>query len=171
MTTELLEAALAYARHGWPCFPCHPETKRPLTPKGEDGTGGLKHATTNERVINTWWQRFPKAMIGVPTGSSIDAFVLDLDVGVDEKTGEVFDVAALERAIETELGISLPSTWSAETPRGGKHLYFAFPDGERPVNRVGLISRVDVRADGGYVIVPPSRRADGRQYRWILPPW
>jgi putative DNA primase/helicase len=165
----MLEAALAYARHGWPVFPCHPETKRPLTPKGEDGAGGLKVATTDERVINTWWKRFPKAMIGIPTGASIGAFVLDLDAGVDEKTGEVFEVADLERALEA--GVVLPPTWAAETPRGGKHLFFALADGEMPGNRAGLIRRVDVRGDGGYVIVPPSSRADGRQYRWIASPW
>jgi hypothetical protein len=29
---------------------------------------------------------------------------------------------------------------------------------------------VDVRGRGGYIIVPPSARADGTQYRWDNPP-
>ena len=44
----MLAAALAYAREGWPVFPCHPDTKRPLTPKGRDADGGFKHATTHK---------------------------------------------------------------------------------------------------------------------------
>src|SRR5260370_29727242 len=93
----IIEAALDYAKHGWPVFPCHPGTKRPLTPKGDAGSGGLKCATIDETVIRAWWHRFPKAMIGVPTGRPIGAFVLDLDVGEDDKTGEVFEIADLEQ--------------------------------------------------------------------------
>jgi putative DNA primase/helicase len=118
----MMAAALEYAKRGWPVFPCHPATKRPLTPKGEDGSGGLKHAATDETAIRAWWQRFPKAMIGVPTGRPIGAFVLDLDVGQDERTGERFEVGDLEQAIAKEIGSPLPATWTAETPRGGRHL-------------------------------------------------
>jgi putative DNA primase/helicase len=167
----MIAAALEYAAHGWPVFPVNPTTKQPLTPRGEGGSGGLKHATTDQAMIRGWWQRFPRASIGVPTGRPIGAFVLDLDVGQDEKTGEVFEVADLEQAIEREIGASLPTTWTAETPRGGRHLYFALPDGELPGNRTGLLKRIDVRGEGGYVIVPPSVRPDGRAYRWIVPPW
>jgi putative DNA primase/helicase len=45
----ILAAALDYAAHGWPVFPCHPGTKRPLIKGDHDpntgteipGTGGL----------------------------------------------------------------------------------------------------------------------------------
>jgi hypothetical protein len=54
--------ALGYAEAGWPVFPCHPETKAPLT------ENGFKDATTNELQIRRWWSRNPKAMVGVPAG-------------------------------------------------------------------------------------------------------
>jgi putative DNA primase/helicase len=167
----MIGAALDYASRGWPIFPCHPGTKKPLTPKGEDGSGGLRHATTDEAAIRAWWHRFPKAMIAVPTGRSIGAFVLDLDVGEDDKTGEIFEIADLEHALANEIGAALPATWTAETPRGGRHIYFALPDGGPPGNRTGLLKRIDVRGEGGYVIVPPSARPDGKAYRWLVPPW
>jgi putative DNA primase/helicase len=164
-----LEAALDYASRGWPVFPCHPETKQPLTPKAEGGNGGLKAASTDTRVINTWWRKHPTAMIGVPTGPSIGAFVVDLDAGIDAKTGEVFEVDGLIAALEHKIGCRLPPTCSVATPRGGRHLYFRVPDGECPGNRAGLVPRVDIRGTGGYVIVPPSRRTDGKSYVWVTP--
>jgi putative DNA primase/helicase len=169
--SPLLNAALDYARHGWPVFPCHPATKRPLTAKGDGGTGGLKLATTDESAIKAWWKRFPKAMIGLPTGKSIGAFVLDIDAGEDEETGELFAADDITAALEAKLGIALPVTWTAETPRGGLHLFFHMPKNAAVGNRAGIIERVDVRGDGGYVVAPPSRRADGRAYRWIVSPW
>jgi putative DNA primase/helicase len=173
MTTppDMMAAALLYARNGWPVFPCHPGTKQPLTPKGEAGSGGLKHATTDEAAVRAWWQRFPKAMIGVPTGTSIGAFVIDIDAGVDEVTGEIFEAGDIIATLETKLGTKLPATWTAETPRGGRHLYFRLPATERVGNRTGIVERVDVRGTGGYVVVPPSIRPDGKAYKWVVPPW
>jgi hypothetical protein len=176
---QMLDAALLYAARGWPVFPCHPQTKRPLLKPDIDratgaeipNTGGLKKASTDPEPIRGWWKRWPKAMIGVPTGSPISAFVVDFDAGIDGKTGQVFEVSKLIRALCLELDAALPETWTAETPRGGRHLYFKLPEGSPPGNRVGLIGRVDIRGDGGYVIVPPSVRSDGKFYRWITAPW
>ncbi len=36
-----------------------------------------------------------------------------------------------------------------------------------PGNRAGIIPRVDVRGDRGYVIAPPSQRSDGKSYSWL----
>jgi putative DNA primase/helicase len=166
----MLGAALDYAQRGWPVFPCHPDTKRPLTPKGEAGTGGLKRATTDEAKIRGWWNRWPLAMIGVPTGVPIGAFVIDIDAGVDDKTGEIFAADKILADLERQVG-KLPRTWCSETPRGGRHLFFRTP-GEIPIgNRAGVVDRVDVRGTGGYIVAPPSKRADGKADRWISPPW
>jgi putative DNA primase/helicase len=175
----LLKAALDYAAHGWPVFPCHAETKRPLL-RGEidpstgteiPGTGGLKKASADIDNIRNWWGRWPRALIGVPTGTPIGAFVVDFDAGVDSESGEVFEAQQLVSNLCAEVGSTLPQTWVVETPRGGRHLYFKLPEGPPPKNRAGLISRVDVRGEGGYVIVPPSVRADGKPYLWLRAPW
>jgi hypothetical protein len=62
----LLKAALAYARRGVPVFPCEPGAKRPLTRNGH------WDATTDPRVIERWWKRWPSANVGVPTGKKSD---------------------------------------------------------------------------------------------------
>jgi putative DNA primase/helicase len=176
----ILAAALDYAAHGWPVFPCHPETKRPLLKGDIDpdtgtevaGTGGLKKASADLKCIRDWWARWPRALIGAPTGTSIGAFVVDFDAGVDADSGEVFEAEELVAKLCAEVGSPLPETWTVKTPRGGRHLYFRLPkEGPPPGNRTGLISRVDVRGEGGYVVVPPSVRADGKPYRWLRAPW
>ena len=70
--TDLLNAALAYAEHGWPVFPCR-ITKSPLTSEG------FKDASTNAGTIDLWWHHYPLASIGIPTGKVSGFIVLDVD--------------------------------------------------------------------------------------------
>ena len=73
-TNETLAAVLRMAAEGTPVFPCRAsddlasgkETKTPLV------TGGFKAATTDEAQIRSWWNKWPDAAIGVPTGTSQD---------------------------------------------------------------------------------------------------
>jgi hypothetical protein len=71
----------------------------------------------------------------------------------------------------------LPDTLGVQTGGGGRHLYFAHP-GHRVPNSAGRLGPgLDVRGDGGYVLVPPSRHLAGDRYRWVgaeiqpLPAW
>lgn len=110
---------------------------------------GLKDATTDPRKIRAWWRRWPNANIGFATGSVV---VLD----VDGPRGE----AALER----ELGV-LPKTLTARTGKG-RHLYFD-AGGTRIRNSAGKLGpHLDVRGEGGYVILPPSVHENGSRYQW-----
>jgi hypothetical protein len=34
--------------------------------------------------------------------------------------------------------------------------------------KVGLVPGIDIRADGGFIVVPPSLHASGRRYAWDL---
>ena len=54
----------------------------------------------------------------------------------------------------------------AATPRGGKHYIFRAPAGTNIRCRTGqLAPRVDIRAEGGYILVPPSR-VGGKPYQF-----
>jgi len=165
----MLEHALALAARGWSVFPCHPGTKQPLVKSDVAGEGGLKLATTDEALIRSWWTRWPQAMIGLPTGAQIGAFVVDVDAGEDKTTGEIYEAAALQINLERAIGGPLPPTRYALTPRGGVHLYYQLPDDVEIGNRTDLLgkkSRIDIRGEGGYVIAPPSVRKDGVAYAW-----
>jgi hypothetical protein len=67
--------------------------------------------------------------------------------------------------IEHEHG-ALPRTLTAATARG-LHLIFRVPPGRVIRNRVRLAPGVDVRAEGGQIVVAPSRHQSGARYRWI----
>ena len=59
------------------------------------------------------------------------------------------------RSLERERG-GLPRTASVVTPSGGSHFYFRHPGCEIPSSVRRLGDGLDVRADGAYVIAPPS---------------
>jgi uncharacterized protein (DUF927 family) len=171
--SELGQAALGYARQGWPVFPCDPKSKKPLVPRDKDehgkpidGTGGLYKATTDEAQIMAWWSKLPSAMVGVATGERAGVWALDPDV--DERTG----ANGLEELVRLQDRYgAIPETVTTQTPRGGSHLLFRW-DPERPVsNAQGRIPKsINVRGNGGYIVLPPSKRADGRAYEWRRPP-
>jgi Bifunctional DNA primase/polymerase, N-terminal/Primase C terminal 1 (PriCT-1) len=126
------QAALKIAGKGNPVFPCKPD-KSPYTPRG------FKDATTNPGLVAAFWKRHPNAKIGMPTGSWSDCFVVDED---------------RPKAVE-ELERELPETLIIRTPSGGRHFYFKHVDGL--TNSPGALPEgIDIRGEGGYVIVPPS---------------
>jgi len=156
-----LDAALKYADIGWHVFPCTPD-KKPFTEHG------FHDATTDHATIVDWWRRWPNAQVGVACGFSGLA-VVDLDV--DKGKGK--DGIATFALVEQESG----PHWAglvACTPRGGRHLVYLMPDpplGTRSDVPVGMLahgtrlSGVDIRADGGYVVVP-SPASPGRE--WLV---
>lgn len=149
----------------WPVFPTRAKeeiddhTGEVLGTKTPYTSNGLKGASKNERIVKEWWRRTPDAMVGVPTGKPINAWVLDLDIKPGVGNGHEW----LER-MEDQYG-ALPETARAKTMGGGTHIFFKHVEGIR--NRGGLGVAVDVRGDGGYIVAPGSQAADGRSYEWI----
>lgn len=174
---NMMQAALHYAAKGWPVFPCWEmdesdaafqyrvskmptERRAKATPyKGKQPRTihGLKDATTEEKTIREWWRRYPNAAIGIPTGPTIGAFVLDVDLP---------DGQQMLDNLEAAHG-PLPSTVAQRTGSGGRQLFFAWPQGVEIRNSAGkLAENLDTRGDGGYVIVPPSLHPSGGRYAW-----
>lgn len=136
---SVLDAAHEYAAAGRKVFPCR--DKRPLTPHG------LYDATTDPEQIKAWWEQWPNAQLAMPTGKNMGAFVLD----IDQPEGP-----ATLASLEAENGM-LPATKTARTGSGGEHRYFCLPDGTDVKNSAGKLGiSLDVRGNGGYVIVPPT---------------
>lgn len=148
---NILEAALDYARRSIPVFPVK-QNKAPYTPHG------FKDATCDEATIREWWDRWPDANIGVPTGTPSGWLVLDSD---PRHGGDASLCELIEQYEE------LPETREAETGGGGHHVIFEYPELAQLGNARGRLPEgLDVRGEGGYIIAAPSLHASGRRYRW-----
>jgi Bifunctional DNA primase/polymerase, N-terminal len=158
MSMSMLAAALTYARKGIPVFPCDPRDKTPLCPRG------FHAANTNETWIRLWWRQEPNAMRGAPCGPPSGLWVLDVDIDPERS----IDGGATLAELVARHG-PLPLTLTSLTPRGGVQHFFRW-NGAHIRNSSGKIGGgIDVRGDGGYVVLPPSMRADGTPYRWQNP--
>jgi hypothetical protein len=112
-------------------------------------------ATTDRSRIHAWRSRWPLANIGMPTGERSGIWVLDVDL--DAEKG--IDGPAELRELEKKHG-PLPATTTVRTPRGGLHVYFRHAEGV--TNSPGRLPLgIDVRGEGGYVLLPPSETHDG----------
>jgi hypothetical protein len=139
--TDLLQAALDYAKAGIPVFPCQPGGKAPAT------VGGFKDATTILSQVKRWWRGGTPYNIGLRPADA-GWIVLDADVC---------------NGVEPDLLARLPETFAVETPRGGKHFYFecSGEHGNAPFDQ-----HIDVHSADGYVLAPESI-VNGKPYRVV----
>ena len=154
MIDTLASASFRYVLRQIAVFPLSPGSKRPIK-----GSHGLLDATNHQDVARTRWKRTPQANIAAATGSRSGFWVLDVDMP---------DGPESLATLEAEHG-SLPATIEASTPRGGRHLYWRW-HGDSPEirNSAGRIGKgLDVRGEGGSIVLPPSVLATGQCYRWM----
>lgn len=145
--SELLTAALEYARLGYKVFPCIPGKKFPAIENGRNG------ASCDEAQVEEWWERWPNANIGIETDALV---VIDVD-GKDNNWPEDPDCAG-----------SLIDAPTSITANGGRHTVFKQPPGKKYRSTASrLADAVDTRAGGGYIVAPPSVLEDGKQYQWV----
>ena len=144
-TTIQLEEAIRYAELGYPVFPCVPGDKHPLCEHG------LLDATTDLEQIERWWEVTPDANVAMRTDGLL---VIDLDEGNTwhaDDPDRLYDLAVAPLSL---------------TPNSGRHYIFRQPTGRSFRNTAGrLAPHVDTRADGGYIVIPPSS-LNGKEYRW-----
>jgi hypothetical protein len=145
-----LQAAQYYATRGWPVLPIKPGEKVPMT------AHGVKDATTDKSILIQWWDRCEDANIGIATGKLAGVWVLDID-------GEAGDRSLTD--LENKIG-PLPETLEQKTGGGGRQLFFRWPDTREIRNKQNIRPGIDVRGEGGYVVVPPSLHPSGQRYEW-----
>jgi len=167
-----LAHALDYSNRGLHIFPVHSIRFDGSCSCGkEDCSSPGKHplvkwkqmATIDAGLIRKWFAKEIEHNnnIAITTGVKSGIIVLD----VDSEEGEEFLVE-----LEKEHG-KLPVTVIAQTGGGGRHIYFSHPGGHVN-NRINVANKgIDVKADGGYVVAPPSIHKSGEKYTWLKSPF
>ena len=161
--TDMLAARLYYAElFGWVSFPVPPGTKKSYK-SGKHSNGARWGASNDPAVIERDFKKWPKANLGIPTGSENGFFVLEADT---PKGHDVDGIASLRR-LERKYG-RLPKTLMAISPSGSLHYYFRWPKRGVICNSASKIApSVDVRGEGGMVLGPPSVKAGVGKYRFL----
>ncbi len=129
------------------------------------------HERATAAQASSAWERWPDANVAVVTGTVSGVAVLD----VDPRSGGDETLARLEQRWG-----ALPSTVEARSGGGGRHVWFAVED-EVPSAVLG--PGLELKAERGIVIAPPSVHASGGRYAWrpgrgpdevvlaVLPAW
>jgi DNA-binding MarR family transcriptional regulator len=184
---RVLADALRYAAGGLQVFPllpsrlpiglcsaCRPPESCPG--KGDCRCGittchGFYAATTDPVVIRDWFTAHPERQLGLRTGATSNVVVLDVDLDKDGLNSLI----ALQRLGMDITGCQVQLSGSGES----FHLFFRHPGGYVPNSQGALGPGLDVRGDGGYVVVAPSvHPATGACYELLgglcpeeLPAW
>ncbi len=147
MTNDLIKS---YVDSGWSILPVKPEEKRPYM------TNWLQYmrVKATQKQVDNWFNNLAGAGVGVVTGKISNIVVLDVE-------------SYCKTPIE-ELLKKYPTQLIARSGSGGWHLYYQYPTGISKVsNRVGIFEGADLRGDGGFIVLPPTRHPNGGVYEWV----
>lgn len=156
--SQALDQALEMAALGYKIIPI---------PTGQKFPKGLaewqKKATNDRDQIIHWWGS-GEAGIGWAMGlqpSGVNLVAIDVDVANDKPGKANFEAFAAEH----DFADALRSTIMSVTGSGGFHFVFQLPEGVTLTNGI-LLPGVDIRGEGGFIVIPPSVHPNGKQYRW-----
>lgn len=139
-----------YVDSGWSILPVKPDEKRPYM------TNWLQymHTKATPKMVDNWFKSLSGAGVGVVTGKISNIVVLDV---------ENYCKTPIEDLLK-----KYPTQMVARSGSGGWHLYYQYPTGVSKVsNRVGIFEGADLRGDGGFIVLPPTRHPSGGYYEWI----
>ena len=158
-------AALGYIRQGWPVFVLG-RSKRPVANCTPCDTAGKDHdpaacacltchgfyaATLDPARLAAMLRKVPRGLLAIRTGTASGLCVVD----IDPRNG-----GQLDRDL-------MSPTATVATGGGGWQLYYRHPGGPTLPALPG-VPGVDIKADGGYVVAPPSIHPGTRRpYRWV----
>lgn len=201
-------AAHAFIERKWPVLALIPGTSRPMScdlcnsrspryvphhgiddcPHAPDYCHSFHAATLDHAKVESWFDRFPNANVGVSTGPA-GLVVVDCDTA-GHGHGEITDAAYQMEGVNDGLDVFAlaltkykqrfpDDTMIVDSPSGGLHLWWTLPENVTIRSRNGFFGPlVDVKSTGGYIVAPTSSKPAGEYKRWSgavepapAPPW
>lgn len=144
------EQAIEYVNSGWSVLPVRPDEKRPYM------TNWLQYTKTRAPIpmVEGWFNNLAGAGVGAVTGRISNMVVLDVEKDCPYTIEELLK--------------KYPTQMVAKSGGGGYHLFYQYPTNQARVsNRVRIFEKADLRADGGFIVLPPTMHPSGNRYQWI----
>jgi putative DNA primase/helicase len=145
-TSDAHRAAIDYREHhGWAAIPLKIRSKVPKLPK--------EHPFLDRKATDKEFEGFDfRHNVGIAAGKVSGIVILD-----DDDNGETIK----------KTGWHIPATPTVKTQRGHQY-YFRCPEAGFPT--FDVTGKLEVRADGAYVVAPPSIHPSGSAYEWVISP-
>lgn len=116
------------------------------------------------RFYNQYLSRYKKIIgIGVATGQICGGYIV---IDLDRKPEKGVDGYEVLKDWQRDNDVEFPETWTVITGGGGYHLWFKTGKAIRGYKNTDI--GVDLRADGNYIVVPPSPHVSGNRYEWEI---
>jgi hypothetical protein len=156
--TDCLAAALGYGRRGWRVIPNKCRGKAPWL------TDWPNAASCDEATIRTWWARCPGSNVGILCGRASGIVVVDLDGAPG--------IEAFRQIVNSNGGSDGEPLRAVSGSGSGRHLIYGYtPQCDALNNRTKVSgSPIDIKTNGGNLIVAPSLHASGGRYQWLTLP-
>jgi len=115
---------------------------------------------TDEEIESWWGDKFKSAGIACVCGKLSNRTVIDLDTYKNKNT-------------EDFINSLVPDSFLApicSTPRGGQHWHFQYTPSLGNIQIDNDDCSIDVKTEGGLVVLPPTHGPNGNAYKWITSP-
>ena len=166
MTTSIIDYVTHYRDIGWVPIPLHDVMSGHCSCRdGVACTSAGKHPRVKQadavsadlQIWGSWARSWPNMNLAVLTGAKYGFFVVDIDPRHAGDTN--FQKFCQEHGLP-------PATLEAKSGGGGKHLFFkANPDEAIKSDSNVLGQGIDIRGDGGIIVVEPS--VTKGEYKWL----
>lgn len=164
----MLDKALYYANeHGLSVIPVHSVKDGKCSCGAPKCSAPGKHprlkwkaqtkTPLTDAELRDWWERYPDSNVGIVTGAISGIAVIDID-------GEEGIEALRDAGLPVD---ELPLSPTVRTGSGGLHIYLRYPEIGEVRTGAGILPKVDIRGDGGFVVAPPSVHHSGGSYTWL----
>jgi len=151
MADDKLAILYEYIDRGWNIIPILTNDKRPAI-KWQQYE---KESRVTKDHVETWFNHFPGCNWAVVCGELSNVVCLDID-GPEEGAENLWKYHPEIQSVQTLMAYS---------PKGC-HMFFLHPGAGMTVKSFPIMPKVDVKGDGGYVLIAPSVINDTK-YSWI----
>ena len=164
MKDSIISYIKEYIKNGLSYIPLKPKSKEPAIP----WKIYQQQLPEPDRPLVWFSGRNSNRNVAIVTGS-VSGNLVVIDFDKKEKYSEFME------KLPTNLKITLENTWTVKTGKG-YHIYLRIDGLDKDEfkefirTKVRITEGIDIKAEGGYVVAPPSIHPSGAQYEFIKGP-